>query len=124
MCSISAHSSGVLSVCCLQSGSTTNVIPDDAVLKGTIRDFHPDVGATLLRRLREVVSGTASAFGVSADVSVSDSYPSIVNAAEPTGFVTELCVSLFGKEGVLGDLAPDPGAEVLSLGMLRTVLVL
>lgn len=57
MTSISGHSSGVLSICCLQAGNTTNVIPDFAVLKGTIRDFSAPVGETLLRRAKEVLAG-------------------------------------------------------------------
>ena len=49
-------------------GTTSNVIPDTALLKGTIRDVNPDVGATLLRRLHEVVHGVAAAFEMTADV--------------------------------------------------------
>lgn len=55
---------------------------------------------------------TAAAFGVDAAVDVHDSYPCIINADEPTAFVTKVCLALFGKEAVLEDVAPMPGAEV------------
>ncbi len=55
--SISPMAKAVLSVCCIQAGTTTNVIPEEAVIKGTIRDFSEDVGKTLFRRLKEVVTG-------------------------------------------------------------------
>jgi hippurate hydrolase len=112
--SISAHSAGVVSICCFQSGTTTNVIPDTATLKGTIRDFEPTVGATLLRRVKEVVAGVCEAFGVTGEVIVDDSYPSIINSEEPTTFITELCEDLFGRANVLKHVAPMPGAEDFS----------
>ena len=77
------------------------MIPDRAVLKGTIRDFNPDVGATLLRRLKEVVAGVAAAYNVEFVIDVDDSYPSIVNAAEPTSVVTALCDKYFPTGTVL-----------------------
>ena len=97
-------------------GTTTNVIPDKAVLKGTIRDFNPEVGATLLRRLKEVVVGVGASNAVDSSVFVDDSesYPSIVNAAEPTAFVTALCKTHFGPGSVLENVAPMAGAEDFS----------
>lgn len=112
--SISPHAPGVLSVCCMQAGNTTNVIPHTATLKGTIRDFHPDVGTTLLQRLKEVAINVAAAFGCEANVIATDSYPSIVNSSEPTEFVAQLCNGLFGEGSVLRDVAPMPGGEVLA----------
>lgn len=38
---ISPLESAVVSVCRIQAGTTWNVIPDDAVLEGTVRTFHP-----------------------------------------------------------------------------------
>jgi hippurate hydrolase len=112
--SISAHSAGVVSICCFQSGTATNVIPDTATLKGTIRDFEPTVGATLLRRVKEIVAGVCEAFGVSGEVIASDSYPSIINSEEPTTFITELCEDLFGPANVLKHVAPMTGGEDFS----------
>ena len=108
-----AHASCVVRLCAV--GTTTNVIPDKAVMKGTIRDFNPDVGATMLRRLHEVVAGTAASFGVEHEVFVDpSSYPSIVNAAEPTGVLTALCDKYFGSHRVLREVAPMSGAEDFS----------
>jgi metal-dependent amidase/aminoacylase/carboxypeptidase family protein len=95
-------------------GTTTNVIPDKAVLKGTIRDFNPDVGATLLRRLKEVVTGAAASYGVDVEFLIDDSYPSIVNAAEPTALATAVCKTHFGAGSVLENVAPMSGAEDFS----------
>ena len=86
------------------------------MLKGTIRDFNPEVGATLLRRLKEVVAGVGASYAVDSSVFVDDSesYPSIVNAAEPTAFVTALCKTHFGPGSVLENVAPMAGAEDFS----------
>ena len=77
------------------TGTTTNVIPDKAVLKGTMRDYNPDVGATMLRRMREVVAGVAAAYDVAFDIDAVDGYPSIINAEEPTAMMTSLCRKYF-----------------------------
>jgi hippurate hydrolase len=73
-----------------------------------------DVGTTLLRRLKEVVTGVAAAYSVEAEFLLDDSYPSIVNAAEPTALATALCKKHFGAGSVLEDVAPMSGAEDFS----------
>ena len=84
------------------------------MLKGTIRDFNAVVGGTLIQRLREVVAGVAAAYGVEYSIEESDSYPSIINAEEPTALVTSICTAHLGAERVLGALAPMSGAEDFS----------
>lgn len=58
----------VMTVCSINAGVNYNVIPDDCVLKGTIRTMDADVRATLVKRLEEVAKGTAATFRGTADV--------------------------------------------------------
>jgi hippurate hydrolase len=55
-----------------------------------------------------------SAFNVEARFDITDSYPSIVNTPDATALVTDVCTTLFGRDRVLGDLAPMAGAEDFS----------
>ena len=50
----------MVSICVFQAGTTDNVIPQTAQLRGTARSLTPEVRDLLERRLREVVEGTAS----------------------------------------------------------------
>ena len=58
----------VMTVGKFQAGSAANIIPDTAVLEGTIRTDDPKSRELLVRRMREVAEGTARVYGGSANV--------------------------------------------------------
>ena len=47
-----------------QAGSTTNIIPDKAVLMGTLRTYDKTLREKLVRRMQEILEGMEKAFGV------------------------------------------------------------
>ncbi|AFC31142.1 hypothetical protein PM3016_4376 [Paenibacillus mucilaginosus 3016] len=67
--SISPHHSAVLSVCRFQAGTTWNVIPDEAVLDGTIRTFDAEVRSRMPVLLERIAAGIAAGYGAEARVS-------------------------------------------------------
>lgn len=69
----------VISVTMVQSGTAFNVIPQTAVLTGTIRTFDKDVRATVLERFNQVVIGTAEAMGCTVEVDVKRVSPAVLN---------------------------------------------
>ncbi|NBD26542.1 amidohydrolase [Paenibacillus glycinis] len=73
--------SAVISVTKLHSGTAWNVIPDKAVLDGTIRTFDERVREQVLRRFREVVEGVAAACGTTAEVRWIQGPPPVTNEA-------------------------------------------
>jgi amidohydrolase len=83
------------------SGTTFNVIPDDAVLKGTVRAFDPEVRAGMPERLRRIVVGLAEALRVEIEVDYRWSYPPTVNAAAPNEIVRATGRRLLGPENVV-----------------------
>ena len=58
--------SGLISICQFHAGSADNVIPQTATLRGTARSLLPEVRDTLENRLRQIVEGTAKAYGAKA----------------------------------------------------------
>jgi amidohydrolase len=83
------------------SGTTFNVIPDEAVLKGTVRAFDAGVRASMPDRLRRIAAGLAEALRVEIDVDYRWSYPPTVNAVEPNDVVRALGRRLLGPENVV-----------------------
>ncbi|MBO7744735.1 amidohydrolase [Paenibacillus sp. MWE-103] len=73
--------SAVVSVTKLRSGTAWNVIPDKAVLDGTIRTFDEGVREHVLRRFREVVEGVAAACGTTAEIRWVQGPPPVNNDA-------------------------------------------
>ncbi len=83
------------------SGTTFNVIPDEALLKGTVRAFDAGVRASMPERLRRIAAGLAEALRVEIDVDYHWSYPPTVNAREPNDVVRAVGRRLLGPENVI-----------------------
>ncbi len=64
---VNAFHPALLSVTRLTAGNTWNVIPEEAVLEGTVRTMSLEDRILFERRLREIAKGTAAAYGASAE---------------------------------------------------------
>lgn len=82
---ISSQQGAVISVTQLNSGHVWNVIPDRAVLQGTIRTFDEQVREKVLARFEQIVEGVANAFGTSAHVKWLSGPPPVLNDEQWTG---------------------------------------
>jgi amidohydrolase len=69
----------VVSVTNLHSGTTFNVIPQEATLEGTIRTFDSGTRQKVLARFEQIVRGTAEMLGCQADVAIKRITPALVN---------------------------------------------
>ncbi|MNC39440.1 putative hydrolase YxeP [compost metagenome] len=78
---VSPLQSAVVSVTQIHSGNSWNVIPDIAVLEGTIRTFDEAVRAKVLERFEQVAAGVAAALGASAKVRWIGGPPPVINDA-------------------------------------------
>ena len=59
------HESIVVSIGAFEAGTTFNVIPERAVLKGTVRSYDTPSHRMVYRRILEMATHTATAFGLS-----------------------------------------------------------
>lgn len=101
----------VVSITQFTAGTTHNVIPEVARLKGTIRSFEPSVTARVLERVREVVSGVAATFAVDIDVQLEVGYPVLMNDAGCVEAVTRVGRALLGEDQVSSAGLPIAGGE-------------
>ena len=101
----------VISICMFQAGHTDNVIPQQAKLRGTARALSPKVRDLLQKRVREVVEGTARAYGAKAELTYTTGYPVLVNEEHKTAFAAGVAREVAGKDKVNTDCAPLMGAE-------------
>ena len=101
----------VISICMFQAGHTDNVIPQHAKLRGTARALSPKVRDLLQKRVREVVEGTARAYGAKAELTYTTGYPVLVNEERKTAFAAAVASEIAGKDRVNTDCAPLMGAE-------------
>ena len=102
----------LLTVGQFSAGSAANIIPDTAVLKGTMRTNKGEAREKLLRRLKEVSEATAGVFGGSAEVVFTCSVPTLVCdktlTKEIVGYMTELPVpGAVGYDGISASASED-----------------
>ncbi|WP_271188636.1 M20 aminoacylase family protein [Ancylobacter dichloromethanicus] len=80
--SVNPQEAAVVTVTQIHGGDTWNVIPDEVVLRGTVRTFSREVRDLAEQRFRAIVEGVCAAQGATATLRYDRRYPSLVNHAE------------------------------------------
>lgn len=104
----------VVSVTQFHAGEAWNILPEQAVMRGTIRTFKPDVQQTVERSIERLCSGVAAANGAQVHVRFDHRYPPTVNALAETSFCQQVAADVLGQAQVLTDVLPSMGAEDFS----------
>ena len=103
--------SAVVSVTQIHGGEALNVIPDDAVLRGTIRTFKPEIQDLVEAAIERLCAGIASTFGATIRVSYDRRYPPTVNSPAETELCRQAAGAVFGDAQVRRDDIPSMAAE-------------
>ncbi|HMN95338.1 MAG TPA: amidohydrolase [Phycisphaerales bacterium] len=69
----------VVSITMVEAGSGFNIIPERAVIRGTVRTLSAATQQLAIRRLREIATGVATAYGCTADLDYRINYPVTLN---------------------------------------------
>ncbi len=104
----------VISVTQFHAGTADNIIPGEAWFCATVRSFDPDVQAMVRRRMEEIVTGTAAAYGVTAKLDYEVGYPATVNDIDATALAVEVACEVAGGQMVEADTVPVMGGEDFS----------
>jgi amidohydrolase len=104
----------VITVGSFHSGTTDNVIPDDARFLATVRSFSPAARDRVRESALALIGGIASAHGLTADAEFREGYPVTVNDDEETRFAAQVAAALLGEERCLPQPDPMTGAEDFS----------
>jgi amidohydrolase len=91
----------VLTIGSLTAGTTFNVIPDTATLKGTARSYNPAVRDLLERRLDEVAAGVAQAMRAQIRLEYERLYPPLVNHQSGVDLVGAVVTEVLGPEALV-----------------------
>jgi hippurate hydrolase len=101
----------VLSVTMIKAGDAINVIPDTALISGSVRTFLPAVTDLIEERMRRIAQLTAEAHGATAQVTFERYYPATVNHPGQASFAAEVLAAMVGAENVFADYEPTMGSE-------------
>ncbi len=108
---VNAFKPAVLTVAKIEAGTTTNVIPESAVMAGTLRTVDEKTRAAVHEGIEQVATGIAAAHGCEAEVEIDRGYPVTVNDPDFVAFSLDVLGDLVGESNVVTMEAPVMGAE-------------
>ena len=103
----------VVTVGKILAGEASNVIPDSAELRGTVRSFNPATRDRLAERVTSIIEGIATSMGATASIEDKFGYPATINDPEMTDLVRAAAEAVVGPDKLLA-LEPQMGAEDFS----------
>ena len=108
---IAATQSVVITVGKFQAGSTHNVIPDQAVLEGTIRFLDVELGDFIYKRLEDIVTTTAKMFRGEAAIEVVAAVPPLKNDDALADQLSSYVKDVVGEKAVISFEGGGMGSE-------------
>lgn len=103
--------SAVVSVTQIHAGSAYNVIPEEAVLSGTLRTFSDEIAEMARARLRAIAAGIAAAFEVEIEIELRNIFSVLENHEAETAFFADAVRDIVGDDNVLTEPRPMMGSE-------------
>jgi carboxypeptidase Ss1 len=107
----------VVSVCAIHSGTRNNIIPDDAVLEGTMRTLTDGTRRKVAVLVPRIATAVCRSFGAGCEVEVKHGYPVTKNDPAVAEDVSKLLGSIQGTRTL--DIPPRMVAEDFSYYLQR-----
>ncbi len=101
----------VLSVTEIHAGDATNIIPDSAIVRGTVRTFTVETLDLIETRMRELSEQLPLAFGATGSLHFHRNYPPTINHPGQAAFAASVMRELVGDDQVNDQCEPTMGAE-------------
>jgi amidohydrolase len=109
----------VVTVGSFHSGTTFNIISEEARLSGTTRTFDPDIWKSWPQRIDTVVKGICQAMGATYALDYQAGYPVTANDAWMAGEIKTVAASVVGPDNVV-EPEPTMGGEDMSFYLERS----
>jgi amidohydrolase len=100
----------LVTIASIRAGEAFNVIPDEAVLSGTIRTFDPELRRSMPERVSRIAEGVARALRCRAEVDVRPGNPAVINDAQVAELCRRAAARVVGETNVV-EPAPTMGGE-------------
>ncbi|PZU86476.1 MAG: amidohydrolase [Shinella sp.] len=101
----------VITVGAFHAGAASNIIPERAEMKLSIRSFDPKVRDQLEDRIRTIAEGQAASYGMSVTLDYQRGYNATINHKAETDFIRALAVDFAGADRVYDMDRPTMGSE-------------
>ncbi|SDX76318.1 hippurate hydrolase [Pseudomonas syringae] len=108
---ISPLDSAVLSVTMIEAGTAYNVIPQTAIIRGTVRCLDHAVRLSIQDKITTMAQTLPTAFGASGTVKYREGYPVTQNDPQCAEHVREIAKTILGGESVRWDCRASMASE-------------
>ena len=109
--SVDPQDSVVVSVTQIHGGDTWNVIPEDVVLRGTVRAFQPEIQDLAEASIRRIATGVAAAHDMTVAIDYQRRYPPTINDAAEADFAASVMAGVVGADKVFRNKNPKMASE-------------
>lgn len=116
---LSPWQNSVVTIGSFQAGNSGNVIPNEAVLKLSMRNMQTDARKAALRRIREITAAQAECFGCEYDIKEGQPGAVLVNTREETQFAANVARQRFGEDSVVYPCKPMMSSEDFAFMLQR-----
>lgn len=96
---VSMYDQVALTLGTLQAGDANNIIPDTALIRGSLRTFDETVRATIKARMKEIVTGMARLYRAEAELLFGSGCPSLLNDKAVSDSVAQYAKELLTARG-------------------------
>ena len=101
----------VISVTQIHSGDTWNVLPQHAVIRGTVRALNVEDQNLAEERIKHISTATALTFCTKAEVDYQRRYPATINHTKQADIAIKVAQKLVGNDKIIIDSPPTMGSE-------------
>jgi len=109
----------VISVTRFDAGTTHNIIPDNAIIMGTVRTLNEDTRDLAENRIRQIVEGLASAHGAGWSIDYERKCPVTSNHDSETDHAIGVASSIVGTANVDANVEPTMAGEDFAFMLKR-----
>ena len=108
---LSPLASAVISITQINGGEAINVIPENVVLRGTLRCLQTEVRHSVRQMISELVTSFTAPLGIEGQIEYQGDYPVTMNHVREAGQVRDCALSLLPAENVLWNVPPSMASE-------------
>ncbi|WP_159455552.1 M20 metallopeptidase family protein [Pseudobacteriovorax antillogorgiicola] len=108
-----------LTIAKINAGTAVNVIPNQAILEGTLRTVSEETRDKVLHKMEVMIQGISQAHGVKSSIETKPIYPETKNHSKPTQYLEEVSRQLLGQDKFKNIPHPSMGAEDFSYYLQR-----
>lgn len=101
----------VLSVTQFHAGDAWNVVPQEVLLRGTVRCFSPEVRTLIEARMQQIARGLCAAHECELSWWYDHRFPPTVNSATETAIAARAASAVLGPDNVNTNVEPVTGSE-------------